>query len=426
MNKILIYGILCLFVLSGCKKKDDSIETVNKKNRTVLMYLFQDSNLWEALTQNINDVEQGWNDDIDGTMLIYVDPSTNITQFGGKPVLLEIRHDETDLIVSKVVKVYQDRDATDVDVFKQAQQDAIDMYPAQSYGLIVSGHGNGFFVNPDTKDLSGSTRWSTNGLDIDVMAKNLATHYDFIILDACLMGETTTLYQLRDATDFVMASAELSPGDGFAYSSALNALFTQPQADLHTFTSHTGAYYRENPNGQDYTSYFKTYTTFGVYRMSEAENLAAVTKKAIGALNLQYNELLEAFTDIVTNPEREIPTSMYYPSAELYEKLYYYDMGLLIMLLKDNNQKALADELDHAISKFVIQNQFALSSDFNDINPGYIKYTKNLSFYLPHSEGSTDYNDDAFYNRFDWAAAAGFSAKWETIADTHPEIKERL
>lgn len=415
MNNILIYSILCLLVLSGCRKKNDSIETENEKSRTVLMYLFQDSNLWESLTQNINEIEQGWNDDIDGTMLIYVDASTSITQFGGKPVLLEIKHDETDLIVSEIVKVYEDKDATNADVFKQAQQDAIDMYPAQSYGLIVGGHGNGFFVNKDTKGLSGSDRWSTNGLDIDVMAKNLATHYDFIILDACLMGETTSLYQLRDATDFVMASAEFSPGDGFAYSSALNALFTQPQADLHTFTSHTGAYYREDPNGQDYTSYFKTYTTFGVYRMSEAENLAAVTKKAIEALNLQYNELFEAFTDIITDPETEIPTSMYYPSADPYEELYYYDMGLLIMLLKDNNQEALAYELNHAIFKFVIQNQFALSPEFDAMNPGYLKYTKNLSFYLPHSKDFTNYNDDAFYNRFDWAAAAGFSTKWETI-----------
>lgn len=414
MNKILIYGILCLSVLSGCKKNDDSVDTP-QRNRTVLMYLFQDSNLWDALTQNINEVEQGWTDGIDGTMLIYVDPSTNITQFGGKPVLLEIKHDETDLIVSKIVKVYEDKDATDADVFKQAQQDAIDMYPARSYGLIVSGHGNGFFVNADTKGLSGSDRWSRKGLDIDVMAKNAATHYDFIILDACLMGETTTLYQLRNTTDFVMASAELSPGDGFAYSSALAALFTQPQADLYTFANHTGIYYRENPKGQEYTTYYKTYITLGVYRMSEAENLAAVTKKAIEALNLKYDELFEAFTDIITDPERGIPTSMYYPSSDSYEKLYYYDMGLLMVLLKDNNQEALAAELNYTISKFVIQNQFALSPEFEDSNPSYIKYTKNLSFYLPHSEGYTDHNDNAFYNRFDWAAAAGFSTKWATI-----------
>lgn len=38
MNKILIYGILCLLVLSGCKKKEDSTEPTQKRNRTVLMY----------------------------------------------------------------------------------------------------------------------------------------------------------------------------------------------------------------------------------------------------------------------------------------------------------------------------------------------------------------------------------------------------
>lgn len=415
MNKILISSIVCLVILSGCKKKEDSGEPTLERKRTVLMYLFQDSNLWEALTQNINDVEQGWNNDSDGTMLIYVDPSTRITQFGGKPVLLEIKHDKTDVIISKVVKVYQDKDATDAEVFKKAQQDAIDMYPAQSYGLIISGHGDGFFVNYDTKGMSGSDRWSKKGLDVDVMANNLATHYDFIILDACLMAEATTLYELRDKTDFVMASAELSPGDGFAYSSALNALFTQPRADLATFANHTGKYYRENPIGQDYVNYFKTCITLGVYRMEQAENIAAVTKKAIEALGLQYDELREAFTEIVTDPEKGIETAMYYPSSDPYQELYYYDMGLLIMLLKDNNQQALADELDQAIYKFVIQNQFAVSPEFEDRNPNYLKYAKNFSFYLPHSKGFTDYNDEAFYKRFDWAEAAGFSNKWETI-----------
>lgn len=315
------------------------------------MYLFQDNNLWDDLTRNINEVEQGWNEDTDGTMLIYVDASTKITQFDGKPVLLEIKHDNTDLIVSKVVKVYADRDATDANVFKQVQEDAIAMYPAQSYGLIIGGHGDGFFVNKEkTKGLGGSDRWGYKGLDIDIIAKNVATHYDFMILDACLMGETTTLYQLRNATDFVMASVDLSPGQGFGYRSVLAALFTQPKADLYTFSSETCRYYSDNMDQDS-----RSCRTFGVYRLSEAENVAAVTKKAIESLDLQYNQLREAIVAIIEDPKREIQTSMYYPRYGDPRKPYYYDMGLLVELLKEKGQDALAKELGNALRNFVIQ-----------------------------------------------------------------------
>lgn len=415
MKKISIYGILCLLVLSGCKKNNDSIAIKGETKRTVLTYMFQDSNLWSDLTNNINEMEKGWSPDTDGTMLVYVDPSTMVTQFDGKPVLLEIKHDNTDLIVSKVVKVYPDKDATDVGVFKQAQLDAIAMYPAQSYGLIISGHGDGFFVNPDTKGLSGSDRWSKNGLDVDVVAKNMATHYDFLIMDACLMGETTTLYQLRKATDFVVTSVELSPGAGFAYRSALSALFTQPKADLPTFSRHTISYYNDDPEGQKSIDLDSSYATIGVYRMSEAENVAAVTKKAIETLNLQYNQLHFALTALIEDSTRGATNSLYYPFDEDYKMPWYYDMGLLVELLNNQDQRDLAVELSNALGKFVIQSHFALSPEFESKNPKYTDYTKNLSFYLPNSAGSTNYNDNAFYNRFEWAAAAGFSTKWEAV-----------
>lgn len=421
MNKILIYSILFLLVLSGCNKsndsiapEEDSISTKDTTQRTVLMYMFQDTDLWMELTKNVNDIEQGWNDGIDGTMLVYLDPSPKITQFGGKPVLLKIQHDSTDLIVSKVVKVYQDRDAADADVFKQVQQDAIDMYPADSYGLIISGHGSGFFVDEATKGLGGSDRWGNNSLDIDVISKNMATYYDFIILDACTMGETTTLYQLRNATDFVVASVEESPGDGFAYRSALAALFTQPQADLFTFSSYTSRYYRDDPDGQASVP-SEGYVTIGVYRMSEIEKVASVTKQAIDTLNSQYNQLHDAITELIADPERETPSSLYYPCDMDYKAPWYYDMGLLVELLKNEDHDDLAEELNNALDKFVIQSNFVFSDNFTSENPNYQTYTKNVSFYLPHSEGSTNHIDNAFYNRFDWAAAAGFSTKWETI-----------
>lgn len=63
--------------------------------RTVLVYMIGDVNLWQEQWTNLNRLEAGWNDDIDGNLLVYLDPSPHTTQFPN-PVLLEIVPDQTD------------------------------------------------------------------------------------------------------------------------------------------------------------------------------------------------------------------------------------------------------------------------------------------------------------------------------------------
>lgn len=411
---LLISGVLGLAVLTGCQQDKGAAEK-GQTNRTVLTYLFQDTNLAEPLTSNINEIEQGWDDETDGTMLIYVDPSTKMTQFGGKPVLLEITHDTTNIIVSKVVKVYEDADATDPNVLRKVQEDVIAMYPADSYGLIFSGHGNGFMVNSDdkSKGISGSDRWSDRVLNVDDIAKNLLVHYEFIIFDACLMAETSTLYQLRNGVDFVVASVELSPGDGFAYRSDLKSLFTQPKADLYTFVAGTANYYQNDPVGQ--RGLDDNYMTIGVYRLSEMNRLAEVTKKVVTKLNLKYDDLRQKITNIISDPNNEMSSSMFYPNLKKYaQNPYYYDLGLLRILLIEAGDEDLSVELHNAINSVAIQDKIATSGTFYANNVNYFKWTAGMSFYIPHTfDPQMKFQTDAFYNRYEWSAATGFTNKWE-------------
>ena len=37
--------------------------------------MMDDNNLWDVMLNTLNQVEQGWNDDIDGNFLVYLDPS---------------------------------------------------------------------------------------------------------------------------------------------------------------------------------------------------------------------------------------------------------------------------------------------------------------------------------------------------------------
>lgn len=403
-------SLLCLSLFTNCKKEEPFSPALKAQtSRIVLAYMFQDTNLWEELIQNINDMESAWDPATDGTLLVYVDASTAITQFDGKPVLLEITHDSTNLIASRIVKIYPDTDAANVEVFRQAQQDVIEMYPADSYGLIFSSHGNGFMVtSPKAKAISGSDRWSAKGLDIDVIANNVLTHYDFMIFDACTMAESATLYQLRKATDFVVASVEISPGSGFGYRSDIKALFTQPKADLYSFAKGSASFYWPTSFGN--VEIKKGYFTLGVYRMSAMEDLAKVVKAALNKLSLNNLDLLDEMLKIIGQPGFE--NSMYYPrDYALAQESWYYDFGLIPMILNANGEQELAKDMRAAINRVVMQNHNVYPEAFATANAKYRDSTANLSFYLPavNADPIFKFQDEVFYSRFEWSTASGFT-----------------
>jgi len=52
-----------------------------KTNRTVLAYVVAGMNLWFQLEKSINEMEKGWDEETDGTLLVYLDKLAHLTQF---------------------------------------------------------------------------------------------------------------------------------------------------------------------------------------------------------------------------------------------------------------------------------------------------------------------------------------------------------
>lgn len=264
--------------LMGCNNDDDPapgyIRPHEKTNRTVLAYLVGDINLWDCIEQSVNQLEAGWDDGIDGSLLVYLDNSEHLTQFG-RPVLLEITHDTTDMIVSKVVKTYDDQDAGDPEVMRGVLNDALTLYPAKSHGLIIGTHGNGWLPelrdDGESKSLSGPERYQST-LEIADLARILPVKYEFIMFHACNMSNVETVYQLRNKCDFVMASALPLPGYGYPYEIIVPYLYTEPYADLYKAAKLSAYDYDTNKDKSMFDGF-----TVSVIKTSELENLAAAT-----------------------------------------------------------------------------------------------------------------------------------------------------
>lgn len=114
---------------------------------------------------------------------------------------------------------------------------------ADSYGIILSSHGGGWvpgeiythYLRYDWNALESgepSARpyfYGQDGsdyLEVPVLAEILADfHFEYIIFDACFMSSVEALYDLRNNSDYIIASSAEVLGNGFPYSAILSKLF---------------------------------------------------------------------------------------------------------------------------------------------------------------------------------------------------------
>ncbi len=89
---------------------------------------------------------------------------------------------------------------------------------ASQYSLILWSHGAG-----PVEGFGTDEHFDQDGLNLEELNKALDNTIKFenIIFDACLMGSLETAFILKDNANFMMASSELSPGEGLNYKAYL-------------------------------------------------------------------------------------------------------------------------------------------------------------------------------------------------------------
>ncbi|MCR4658460.1 MAG: hypothetical protein K5770_19855 [Lachnospiraceae bacterium] len=106
-------------------------------------------------------------------------------------------------------------------------------YPADRYGLILWDHGGGSVLGFGADEIhSGSM------MRLQQLKKAFETadcHFSFIGFDACLMGTVEIAYMLRPFADYMIASEEMEPGNGWYYTNWAGTLLKDPKASVETF-----------------------------------------------------------------------------------------------------------------------------------------------------------------------------------------------
>jgi len=97
-------------------------------------------------------------------------------------------------------------------------------YEADKYGLVFWDHGGGA-VTGFALDEAFAKKDDTLTIDeIRAAVERSGIKFEFIGFDACLMANFETAYALKDYANYLIASEETEPGDGWEYQKVLNSL----------------------------------------------------------------------------------------------------------------------------------------------------------------------------------------------------------
>ena len=213
-----------------------------------------------------------------------------------KPFIIRLR--DNDRQPADTIRKYeQDFLTSDPEKMKEVISWTMSNYPADDYGLVLWGHGNGWVIMNSVSDSrhaialdNGSNAASDNGqwLDIPDLRQTLASlphSFKFIFADCCNMQNVEVAYELKDVTEYYIASPAGIPGDGAPYETIIPDLFLYDDVQMYTKTCDDYYAKIDNEDGHLPISAVKT---------KELPTLASATKEIL-------HKIYEANTPINTD-----------------------------------------------------------------------------------------------------------------------------
>ena len=216
-----VLTLISLIILNSCIFQS---EVEHKINRTLLVYIAADNNLSNTANSNIYSMNSCISSGMDNyNLLVLVDRK------GVAPALLHIHNFKIDTVAK-----FPERDTTDPMVLNEAIDYMLQNWKAEHYGLVLWSHGTGWlptdklhFVAPNMRyapsrafgweDLKGETP-AYKCMELDELVTGIPEDvFDYIVFDACYMGNVEVMYALRNKAPQIVSSCYEVVSYGFPY-----------------------------------------------------------------------------------------------------------------------------------------------------------------------------------------------------------------
>lgn len=283
---------LLVIVLAACSNEIPEQQPAKRSGRTVLAYLISNNagtSLDNDLRNNVIDMYAALGNMKEScTLLVFYRPYADDAPLG-KPTLMSFYADGrgninnvaaltgAELTFDAVCHVAQKKEytmnsqiATDPAVMEEVFTDMQKIAPSDSYGLILGSHATGWMKG---NSVQSKAFGDDGGYNIDipdlanVLKKSFSEKLDFVLFDACMMGNAEVGYELEDVTSHCIASVMETPVYGFPYDQILPYLYTENidySAVCHEFIS--------------FNKTKDVWGTCAVMDCSQMENLASAVK----------------------------------------------------------------------------------------------------------------------------------------------------
>ena len=283
---------LLVIVLAACSNEIPEQQPAKRSGRTVLAYLISNNkagSLDTYLRDNVIDMYIALGNMKEScTLLVFYRPYTGDTPLSN-PTLMSFYTDGRgnvnnqpvlsgdNLTFEAVCQIAQKKEytmnsqiATDPAVMKEVFTDMQIVAPSDSYGLILGSHASGWMKgnSVQSKAFGDDDGYNIDIPDLaDVLKNSFSEKLDFVLFDACMMGNAEVGYELKEVTSHCIASVMETPVYGFPYDQILPYLYSENvdySAVCHEFIS--------------FNKIKDAWGTCAVMDCSQMENLASAVK----------------------------------------------------------------------------------------------------------------------------------------------------
>lgn len=325
--------LFAIIVLASCGGNDDPVNPVKpfvptKTKNTLFVFMPYTANnnggnsLYYSLKGNIEDMERAIEQEKGlGNSQLIVFISENIKTSH----LIYISYNKNKGKCQRdTLKTYTDYDYTVPDGITSLLTTIKQMAPADNYSMIIGCHGEGWMPKPK----STQTRYfGGTAIPIDISnfnkgIKNAEMKMNFILFDDCYMSGIEVAYQLRESSNYLIASTSEMIAYGIPYHIILKyLLYDTPDYDALC---------------RDFTSFYKTYTY----------NLTPMPYGTIAVTDLGYTEEMATFMKTVNSTHTfdiDKIDDVQDLDVEHYTPTVYFDFGSYLRVLCGDDATTYAE-----------------------------------------------------------------------------------
>lgn len=384
-----------------------------EKAQVMILYSAGFNSLCAALEDDVNDIKSGYLPlvgSMSKAVLVYSRRLSETGRYTDRTpsYLIRLSVDGWGKVVSDTLKTWP---ATEEAVSASTMTDVLEtvkgLYPHASYGMVFSSHGSGWlpsgyystgkitagaaglqavpYIDPNSDGsmprvksigIDNITSRNTYEMEIETFAQALPMKFDYIIIDACLMGCVEVAYALKDKCDkLVFSQAEVLEDGLCDYTTLTQRVLKPVEPDLYNLCEDSYRHYK-NQDDPIYRS-----LTISMIDCTRLDGLAESCKSLFSKYRNQIS-LVNAAN-----------VQGYFRAR----KHWFYD--LTDILRQSGIPEADMAGYNKAMSDCVLYN--AATDTFINFD---IRTHCGLSMYLP-ADGNSEL--DEFYKTLSWNKASG-------------------